>query len=567
MTVEFTQDPSEQTPGTQTFFASNTSQLAKVRKHIWIGAIIWLIVSAFIARSVMGMLFSVGIILMIMLPYDLFMRRRLNSRKSLITLTSDAIESTGFVDKKIMRIFWHDVDGASVVSAQGTPYMRFKLKASAGFPDKKNFMTGMNPSQPMLLLSPLATEVQEQFIDAVRQRLQDAHEGDPSKQPVVVDEAREEQEFLEGLRSLAPHTWMTFGLIVLNVLVWLGTLMLGGSILTSPADKLLLWGGNAASEVQRGEWWRMLSATFLHSGLMHVSMNMLGLYTAGVLVERIYGHRLFLLIYFGSGLLGSALSLHYSAQQAVSVGASGAVFGVTGALLVAFAQHRDKLPKSFSKQQISGLGMFVLYALLQGFSKQGIDNAAHIGGLIGGCLAAYILPERFDMEHFRRTYVSRALIAFLATAAATVGIAATAPKAAIDQAGVFASEELVKRGLSGFDTVFKQLQQEQADIKSGKLTELEVDERSRTVYAPQFRAVAEDLSKVIFRPGDPRDAFVKDARRIAELMAEASAMESVMGEDNKLQPVDQVRSKEIETEVLQVSERMKVFIEKANKKH
>jgi hypothetical protein len=96
---------------------------------------------------------------------------------------------------------------------------------------------------------------------------------------------------------------------------------------------------------------------------------------------------------------------------------------------------------------------------------------------------------------------------------------------------------------------------------------LEVDERSRTVYAPQFRAVAEDLSKVIFRPGDPRDAFVKDARRIMELMAEASAMESVMGEDNKLQPVDQVRSKEIETEVLQVSERMKVFIEKANKKH
>ncbi len=525
-----------------------------------------LIVAAFVSRSAMGMLISTGIILVIMLPFDRLMRRRLDQRQPLITLTPEAIESTSFVDKKLMRILWRDITGASVESVQGTPHLRFRLKATAGFPDKKSFLTGANPSQPMLLLSPLAAEEQAQFIDSVRQRLQDTHEGDPSKQPVVVDEAKEEREFLEGLRSLAPHTWITYGLIVLNVLVWLGTLMLGGNILTSPADKLLLWGGNAASEVQRGEWWRMLSATFLHSGLMHVSMNMLGLYTAGVLVERIYGHRLFLLIYFGSGLLGSALSLHYSAQQAVSVGASGAVFGVTGALLVAFAQHRDKLPKSFSKQQISGLGMFVLYALLQGFSKQGIDNAAHIGGLIGGCLAAYILPERFDMEHFRRTYVSRAFIAFLATAAATVGIAATAPKAAIDQAGVFASEELVKRGLSGFDTVFKQLQQEQADIKSGKLTELEVDERSRTVYAPQFRAVAEDLSKVIFRPGDPRDAFVKDARRIAELMAEASAMESLMGDDQKLHPIDPERSKEIETETLKIAERMKAFIEKSNKK-
>ncbi len=564
--MEIAQAPSEQTSGAQTFFASNASQLAKARKHIWIAMAIALIVAALVSRSAMGMLISTGIILVIMLPFDRMMRRRLDQRQPLITLTPEAIESTSFVDKKLMRIRWRDVEGASVESVQGTPHLRFRLKASAGFPDKKNFLTGANPSQPMLLLSPLSIEEQAQFIDTVRQRLQDAHEGDPSKQPVVVDEAKEEREFLEGLRSLAPHTWMTYGLIGLNVVIWIGTLALGGSILTSPADKLLLWGGNAASEVQRGEWWRMLSATFLHSGLMHVSMNMLGLYTAGVLVERIYGHRLFLLIYFGSGLLGSALSLHYSAQQAVSVGASGAVFGVTGALLVAFAQHRDKLPKSFSKQQISGLGMFVLYALLQGFSKQGIDNAAHIGGLMGGCLAAYILPERFDMDHFRRTYVHRAFIALLVAAAATVGIAATAPRAALDQAGVFASEELVKRGLNGFDTAFKQLQQEQADIKAGKLTELEADERSRSVYAPQFRAVAEDLSKVIFRPGDPRDAFVKDARRIAELMAEASAMESVIGEDNKLQPVDQVRSKEIETEALQIGERMKAFIEKANKK-
>lgn len=300
---------------------------------------------------------------------------------------------------------------------------------------------------------------------------------------------------------------------------------------------------------------------------MHVAMNMLGLYSAGLLVERIYGHRLYLVIYFCSGLIGSALSLHFSAQQAVSVGASGAVFGVTGALLVAVFQHRDKLPKEFSKQMMSGIGFFVVYSLLQGFAKQGIDNAAHIGGLIGGCLAAFILPERFDMESFRKSFASRAIIAIIAGTLATVGIAATAPRATIDQARIFASNKLLERGMVEFQTALKAIQQEQADIQAGKLSEREADDRSRTVHAPALRIVIERLSQVALRPGDRREPVVKDTIRISELFAESLAMDSVFVEgDPKPYPADPARSSQIEAEIKVVAERLKKNSEELNKK-
>ena len=320
------------------------------------------------------------------------------------------------------------------------------------------------------------------------------------------------------------------------------------------------------SAVQKGDWWRLLTATFLHSGFLHVGMNMLGLYGAGVTVERIYGPRLFAIIYFGSGLLGSALSLHFSAQHAVGVGASGAVFGVAGALLVATFQHRENLPKTFSKQTISGIGIFVLYSLVQGLGKQGIDNAAHIGGLIGGCVLAFVLPERFDMEHFRRTVASRTVIALVVISAATLTVVSMAPKAGIDQGKIFASSVLLEQASRRFSEAVRALQQEQEQVKAGKLSEREADDRSRIVHAPVFRKVVEDLSQVTLRPGDLREPLLKDTTRIAELIAESLAMESVLNEDSaKLEPADPVRMREIEAELAQVWARSKKYRETLKK--
>jgi rhomboid protease GluP len=360
---------------------------------------------------------------------------------------------------------------------------------------------------------------------------------------------------------------MTYLLIALNIGIWLWTLTAGASLLQAPTERLLYWGGNAASEVQRGEWWRLLTSTFLHNGMMHVLMNMLGLYVAGIIVERIYGRNLFLLIYFGSGLLGSATSLHYSAQHAVSVGASGAVFGVTGALLVAYLQHRDKLPKASSKQMISGLGFFIVYALMQGFAKQGIDNAAHVGGLLGGCLLAYILPERFDIEHYKKT-VSRHFATGTAISAFLIaGAVHEAPQATVDQSRIFASVEIAKRGFTNFQDSFKEVQQLHGDMQSGKLSEWDGDIKGRTVLAPRFREVVKDLKQVVLHPNDPRKDMLKDFISISELMAEALAMESIqVGNDPKPQPANPERMAQIEAEILRQGELMKTHIEQLNKK-
>ena len=365
---------------------------------------------------------------------------------------------------------------------------------------------------------------------------------------------------------MPPVPLATYTLIAINAMIWALLLSQGGEISRTPAAILLLWGGNAASEVQKGEWWRLLSAPFLHSGLLHAAMNMLGLYTAGIIVERIYGWRLYLIIFFGAALMGSALSLNFSAQQAVSVGASGAVFGVTGALLVAVFQNRDKLPSILGKQTVSGLGFFIVFALIQGFYIQGIDNAAHIGGLLGGCLAAFILPDRFDLSFFQRHLITRSALALVVLAAATLALVAMAPPATIDQRRIFASADILKRGLEHFDQSMRSLLQVKMDVKDGKLSDQDAEERSRSVYAPLFRHVVAELAQVDFRPGDPREPFVRDVQRLSELLAESLGRASVVDEASPIhEPAEVQRAAKISAELTQVSARIDKFMQAAKK--
>lgn len=290
---------------------------------------------------------------------------------------------------------------------------------------------------------------------------------------------------------------------------------------------------------------------FLHNGLMHIALNMLGLYSVGITVERIYGPRLFALIYLASGLLGSALSLHFGAQVAVSVGASGAVFGIAGALIVGIWQHRRQLPQSISKQTLSSAGIFVLYSLVQGFAKQGIDNAAHIGGLLAGCVLAYVLPERLDLERYAKTVRRQILIGLAFAVAATVTLATAAPQAHVDQRGSLHFANGVRAMLEAFKSMHLEAEQ----VKAGKISERESDERSRTVFAPMMRNVLAELSKAKLPPTDPRYPMLVDATRMSELLLESLAMESInpAGVD-KPEPADPIRSAAIAKEFQAISE-------------
>lgn len=147
---------------------------------------------------------------------------------------------------------------------------------------------------------------------------------------------------------------------------------------------LLAYGGNNLDLVLNGELYRVVTSIFLHAGLIHLILNMYSLYLIGSQVETVLGKYKFLGIYLVSGISGSLMSLVLNEANVVSVGASGAIFGLMGALLYFGYYYRLYLNRALFAEILP----IVLLNLVIGFSFSGIDNYAHIGGLIGGYLSA-----------------------------------------------------------------------------------------------------------------------------------------------------------------------------------
>lgn len=480
--------------------------------------------------------------------------RVFKNENTYVAFKDDAIESHDF-STGVTRIPWDDIEDASIESIGQKVLLVLHMKVSTGLKNERSFWTGKNPARPHLNLEPFSPLDREKILDEVNFHIR--RFSGRTEEALPHNPLREEREFKEKLEELSPQPWAIYALIGINVAIWLVTLRYGAGFLKAPNDKLFFWGANTTSAVQGGQWWRLLTATFLHNGVVHILMNMAGLYFIGKTVERIYGRYLTVLIYLGSGLMGSALSLYFSARNGISIGASGAVFGMAGAMLVGVYQHRAKLPKAFTKQTMSGMGMYVVYSLVQGFGSSGIDNAAHVGGLIGGCVIAWILPERFDIESFQKMWVSRATSAISAILVAAIALTLMSPKPEVDVGKVIASAPLLERGVKRFDEGMRMLVQVQQDVKSGKMTLRTADDQSRTVHAPIFREVVADLSQVALLPKDPRNLLVKDVLRTAELLSELLAMNSVYkaGSDDP-QPANPERRAQIDRELAVLADRI-----------
>jgi rhomboid protease GluP len=143
--------------------------------------------------------------------------------------------------------------------------------------------------------------------------------------------------------------------------------------------------------VLKGEWWRLVTAMFLHGGMTHLLMNMFSLYIVGRGVEMYFDTKSYLSIYFFSGIIGGLVSL-YMHPVAVGVGASGAIFGVFGALAGFFLAHRDRIA-SHSKAFMKDFGVIIAINLVIGLSIPSIDVSAHIGGLVVGFIGGFALSK------------------------------------------------------------------------------------------------------------------------------------------------------------------------------
>lgn len=172
-------------------------------------------------------------------------------------------------------------------------------------------------------------------------------------------------------------------LIAINVIIFLLMYILGKG--SNDVNTLLTFGANFAPLVKAGEIWRLITCAFLHIGIVHLLMNMYALYVIGTQLENFIGKRKFLFIYFISALAGSLLSVVTSSS--VSAGASGAIFGLLGSLLYFGYYYRAYIGNVLIKQILP----VVLVNLALGFMISGIDNAAHIGGLVAGVFATMAL--------------------------------------------------------------------------------------------------------------------------------------------------------------------------------
>lgn len=200
-----------------------------------------------------------------------------------------------------------------------------------------------------------------------------------------------EQSPLTSISLRAPVPPITRCLIGLNVLVFVIMLFGGAGFWHSPNTVQLTWGANFAPATADGQWWRLGSAMFLHFGAVHLGMNMLALWDGGKLVERMFGAGRFLLIYLISGVGGNLLSLVIQGNDAVSGGASGAIFGIYGALLVYVWYARRRMQVQEFRWLFWGALLFSALTIGMGYVIPGIDNSAHIGGFATGLAMAMLL--------------------------------------------------------------------------------------------------------------------------------------------------------------------------------
>ena len=160
----------------------------------------------------------------------------------------------------------------------------------------------------------------------------------------------------------------------------------------------LAWGANFGPATQDGQWWRLASALFLHFGLLHLLLNMWALWDVGQLVERMFGYKRFILIYLVSGLFGNLASLVFQGNSAISGGASGAIFGIYGALLIYLWFNRLEIHLIEFRWLFWGAVTFSVATIVFGFIVPGIDNSAHIGGFTAGVLASIFLIRPININ-------------------------------------------------------------------------------------------------------------------------------------------------------------------------
>jgi membrane associated rhomboid family serine protease/Flp pilus assembly protein TadD len=306
-----------------------------------------------------------------------------------------------------------------------------------------------------------------------------------------------------------------------NVMVFLAMVAASGPSLDFTGAVTVHFGANFGPLTLSGQWWRLVTYMFLHGGLFHIAMNMWCLWNLGALCESLYGRWTYAAVYLLTGIAGGLASVGWN-PRVLSVGASGAIFGLTGALIASFALGEFSLSGISIRGTLNSLLFFAGFNLFLGRMFPGIDNACHLGGLVSGlilgALIALLAPEHD--RPLRRAGILLFMVVILAGSALGIrrwhGFAnfgsAMSPQQSIDRM---------------IDLFQKKVQQNPQDgsahyalahayFNKGQFSEGEAELKRVLDLQPQNVNARMDLGAAYLSQGQPKEAQEEFARLVAQ---------------------------------------------------
>ena len=230
----------------------------------------------------------------------------------------------------------------------------------------------------------------------------------------VTEEAKQAEEINKVMNLSGSNLYATYTIIGINVIVFI-LMAINGAEIFSVTNGLMhiKWGSNVTVLTLTGEWWRLITSMFIHFGIIHLAMNMYALYTAGVYLEPMLGKAKYITAYFCTGIAAGIVSLWWHKEGLNGAGASGAIFGLYGVFLALLLTNL--IPKQVRIALLQSIGIFVVFNIVYGM-RSGIDNAAHIGGLLSGMLVGFIFYLELSGKLNIKKSLATALIAIITIA-------------------------------------------------------------------------------------------------------------------------------------------------------
>ena len=266
------------------------------------------------------------------------------------------------------------------------------------------------------------TSLEGERIEIVRLRTSDAQAAQeiavalPTTRSAEFERAHHEKlSFDRSMEQLGTQPIATWALVAANIAWFMFVASQGGGWLVPQPGVIIHWGSNFGPLTLNGEWWRLFTCMFVHFGLLHLAFNMWVLWSIGRMIERMFGSFHYALLYVFAGLCGSMASLWWN-PNVHSAGASGAIFGLLGGLLAFVLNPVSGVPPTIAASQRRLGIVFIAYNLIGGLTHHGIDNAAHLGGLVGGFVIGWMLARPLDVTAREQAQPRFALAAALGLA-------------------------------------------------------------------------------------------------------------------------------------------------------